>query len=317
MEETNWSIPEDRYLEARSADSITDEAAKLGCEDNCRIDILESDLSVLSVDCLPQAHQTSEVTGPANFSITLCLSGKLGFEIDGGSRARVKPGTVIVFSSDRIVGGKNHVEPGEQVRLVSIMYNTDFLRRICGYQLARFSGEILIDHSVPESGAHMVSFPMNLALSKSAREIMNCDLAHDHARKLFLRAKAIEVLALVIDFSKRNHGPRMTLKASDRSKLEQARKLLELQYEQDWSIAQLAKTVGLNEKKLKTGFRQLVGKTVNQYHCSVRMEAAADLLESGMSVTETAMTIGFSSLSYFSKVFREKTGMLPSEYSRR
>jgi len=46
------------------------------------------------------------------------------------------------------------------------------------------------------------------------------------------------------------------------------------------------------------------------------IEAKKKISRSAGSFTEIAEGLGFSSLNYFSKVFRAKTGMTPTEYSR-
>jgi AraC-like DNA-binding protein len=40
------------------------------------------------------------------------------------------------------------------------------------------------------------------------------------------------------------------------------------------------------------------------------------LEKSGLSVTEVALAVGFSSSSYFGRVFRQEVGLSPSAYQR-
>jgi transcriptional regulator GlxA family with amidase domain len=76
----------------------------------------------------------------------------------------------------------------------------------------------------------------------------------------------------------------------------------------------LAREVGLSEKKLKAGFRQVAGRSVHAYLREVRLEAAASMLEAGYSVTETALATGFANLSHFSKSFRQARGVAPRNW---
>ena len=48
---------------------------------------------------------------------------------------------------------------------------------------------------------------------------------------------------------------------------------------------------------------------------SCPMDTAADMLAKGASVTETAYAVGFSSLSHFSKVFRNAKGAAPKQWA--
>ena len=62
-------------------------------------------------------------------------------------------------------------------------------------------------------------------------------------------------------------------------------------------------------------FKKIVGMTVFEYILSCRLSTAKKyLLNTDMSLSQIADTAGFSSCSYFSKVFREHEGMTPSKF---
>ncbi|MCI8403560.1 MAG: AraC family transcriptional regulator [Clostridia bacterium] len=61
-------------------------------------------------------------------------------------------------------------------------------------------------------------------------------------------------------------------------------------------------------------FKKVHGVTPIDYLLSIRISYAKKLLENGSSVTETALLCGFSNVYYFSKAFRCKENMSPSEY---
>src|SRR5262249_11697217 len=109
-------------------------------------------------------------------------------------------------------------------------------------------------------------------------------------------------------------GP--ALRPDERRRILEARHLLETKFDQGWTIMRLSREVGLNERKLKQGFRLLVGNTVHAYLLQVRIDAAASLLTNGHSVTDTAMAVGFESLSHFSRVFSQAKGVSPSRFAR-
>jgi AraC family transcriptional regulator len=72
--------------------------------------------------------------------------------------------------------------------------------------------------------------------------------------------------------------------------------------------------VGINECYLKKGFKALVGKTVHDYQQDLRINKAKELLQhQGLSVTDVANTLGYSSISHFSTAFKRVTGMKPCE----
>lgn len=81
------------------------------------------------------------------------------------------------------------------------------------------------------------------------------------------------------------------------------------------TISMLSRESGLSGKKLQTGFRMLYNKTVNEYIKTLRLEVSRDLLKnSDLTVSEVVYHIGIRSRSYFSKIFYEHYGILPTEY---
>ena len=77
----------------------------------------------------------------------------------------------------------------------------------------------------------------------------------------------------------------------------------------------LAAEVGCGAFHLSRSFSLHVGQTVPQYLRQLRLERAAQLLREGRcNVTEAAMTVGYSSLSHFSKAFWEAYGCCPGLY---
>lgn len=83
------------------------------------------------------------------------------------------------------------------------------------------------------------------------------------------------------------------------------------------TVPALAAQVGLNTNKLQNGFREMFDTTVNDYVQERRLDVARELIKnSDLNISEIVYRIGFSSKSYFSKVFRERYGLSPSIYRR-
>lgn len=136
-------------------------------------------------------------------------------------------------------------------------------------------------------------------------------------RRLHLETRALELIGLQLaeylayDF----HTPPTMLKVSDISRIREARELLVQDMENPPSIARLARMAGINEKKLKYGFKEAFGVPIFEYFRNYRLEIARELLASGvMNVTEVGMHIGYQSLSHFSQEFRKKYGVTPKRF---
>jgi len=80
------------------------------------------------------------------------------------------------------------------------------------------------------------------------------------------------------------------------------------------TIPELALRAGVNVNKLQAIFQSVYGQTVNEYIRDVRLSKALTLLSKGdMQISEIVQEVGLSSRSYFSKIFKEKYGVLPRE----
>ena len=100
-------------------------------------------------------------------------------------------------------------------------------------------------------------------------------------------------------------------------KIESAVKYLDENYSSDISREALAYSLGINPDYLGKLFKTYIGKTMNEYLNSVRIDNALSLLrKGGKSVTEIAFECGFESLSTFYRVFQGITGKQPLFYMR-
>jgi signal transduction histidine kinase/ligand-binding sensor domain-containing protein/DNA-binding response OmpR family regulator len=78
----------------------------------------------------------------------------------------------------------------------------------------------------------------------------------------------------------------------------------------------LAHAAGLSYHQLYRALRDELAMSPSRFIRTVRVERAAALLRQRLgSVTEVAYASGFESLSYFSRVFRERFGTTPSDYA--
>jgi len=83
------------------------------------------------------------------------------------------------------------------------------------------------------------------------------------------------------------------------------------------SIKILTQVSGLSPKKLQLGFKLLYSKSVNEYVRQLKLEISRDYLKNtDLSISEIVYAIGIRSRSYFSKIFAEAYGVLPTEYRK-
>ncbi len=79
----------------------------------------------------------------------------------------------------------------------------------------------------------------------------------------------------------------------------------------------LAKRIGISEVYLRKLFATHYRTSPKQYILDMRIQKAKSLLTNGvLSITAISEECGFSSLYHFCRIFKEKTGFTPSEYSK-
>jgi len=77
----------------------------------------------------------------------------------------------------------------------------------------------------------------------------------------------------------------------------------------------LCKQFFISQSKLQQGFKLVHKTTVSTFTKLVRLKKAEDLLKKGdLNVSEIVYTVGFTSRSYFSKIFKLQYGYSPTEY---
>ena len=95
----------------------------------------------------------------------------------------------------------------------------------------------------------------------------------------------------------------------------QALRHLRENYAEQVYAADVARSAGVSETRLKLVFRRTVGMPWVKYLQIYRIHRAALLLcEGGVNITEIALAVGFESPSHFNATFRAVMGEAPSEY---
>ncbi len=136
----------------------------------------------------------------------------------------------------------------------------------------------------------------------------------------FAEGKTFEILGQFIRNYKENQSPdsvKVALNKYDIDCMMRAKEIITSNMEEPPTIPELAKLVGINQQKLKQGFKQVFRTTINQFLIKERMETARILLTEGtMNVSEVATRVGYSNKSHFSTKFKQHFGILPKEFSK-
>jgi AraC-like DNA-binding protein len=158
-----------------------------------------------------------------------------------------------------------------------------------------------------------LDYPMQQCLAS----IVNYQGAEE-TKRIFLYARAVDLLWL----QQENYLRTQTSAAKyvkteyDRERIIFARDYLLTHMDAPPTLIQLSAIAGINEFKLKRGFKEMFNQSVFAYLAEVRLEMARRaLLEKKKTVTRIAFELGYASLQHFSKAFKDKFGKPPAKYS--
>jgi AraC-like DNA-binding protein/ligand-binding sensor protein len=115
-------------------------------------------------------------------------------------------------------------------------------------------------------------------------------------------------------------GGQITLQQNqaEPSAVARARKIIDLQSQDEVSLGQVAKLVNVSANYFSELFHKTTGIRFVDYVARVRIEKAKTMLsDSRARISEVAYDVGFKSLSQFNRAFKKFVGEAPSEYRAR
>jgi AraC-like DNA-binding protein len=136
-----------------------------------------------------------------------------------------------------------------------------------------------------------------------------------YMKRLYLESKIIELFMLQVEQAENvNNGKVHKFKKEDLDKIYDAKLFIEQNMLKEFTLLDLSRMVGLNDFKLKKGFKELFGSTVFSYLSELKMDYAKRLLlDEKKPIYETAMILGYSEPHHFSAAFKRRFGYSPGE----
>ena len=130
-----------------------------------------------------------------------------------------------------------------------------------------------------------------------------------HTREQILSiASIIDICAKYLTLTNR-------IEAKNKNLAMEIKSYIHTNFANDISIDDLCKYFYCSRGTLINKFKEEYGKTIHQYLLDFRLEQSLDLLRNkDLSIQEIAITCGFKDANYFSKSFRRKFSISPSEY---
>lgn len=205
-----------------------------------------------------------------------------------------------------------------EINVISIV-RKDFLKKRLSNveQLNEKLHQVFIDEK--ESDSFSYYSPIHMKMDDHVRELRDIN-TKGMTRILQIEGKIYHLLSMHLSI----HDKYYLNKSIPNSLVKDELKIIKLYSQKiyanpsySYSLEQLAKDSGLSQAKLQDGFRFLYLRTVTEYIRDIRLESARELMTTtDLNISQIVYSIGFTSRSYFSKIFKEKYGITPNEYKK-
>lgn len=160
------------------------------------------------------------------------------------------------------------------------------------------------------------NLPLDAEMNRCVYRITHYE-GSNNTKNLFLYARVLDLLLLQQQSYVRANTPKLIYVKNeyDKERIVFARDYLLTHMDAPPTLIQLAAIAGINEFKLKRGFKELFNQTVFVYLADVRLEMARRaLLQKQKTVTQIAFELGYASLQHFSAAFKKKFGVSPVRF---
>lgn len=145
----------------------------------------------------------------------------------------------------------------------------------------------------------------------SSQEIENMDILNkvESFKELCLLTSKI-VNSLTANISLKRYSGSSSI-------VKQATQFINENYMNKISLKTVAVVLHSNQSYLSTLFKREMGTSFTEYLIDIRIKKSQDLLSStNLSLVDIALCAGFEGQSYFTKIFKKKNGITPSQYRK-
>jgi AraC-like DNA-binding protein len=240
------------------------------------------------------------------------LSGSRSVVFGRDSKNHIGAGTHNLFY---IPQGEFWLEPddieGENITL-QIQFTTTYFERFMQLSHPAFEGfGKSLAEQLPAAFAQ-VAQRITPEMLTVLDDILNCK-KEGLIKQLFMETCALKLLQLQLEqFITATTLPQNKVSDKDAERLHLVRALIDKNPDTHHTLASLSRLTGLNEFKLKKGFKALFGTTVMGYLHTQRMAIAKRLLlETSLTVGDIAEQCGYAYAQSFSTAFKKYFGVTP------
>lgn len=279
---------------------------------------LDDDVFVVLTDCTFAAARHERVAAEGLVELHFPLEGPVELTLPQ-AHDPTAPTNVSLMACQQAPGmAYDVVCQAGAYRMASLYVRPELLERSFGLDGTRgIAGQLL--H--PADGTMAVTErKIDLDFLRALRDLFG--IAFDGARDMPLAAaRIIELLALSAAAIDRGGGTQedsIVFTARELAMFDRARDVLATDFSEALTIPGLARRLGTNATKLKSGFKLLYGTTIFACRNRHRMDRAMELLAAGeMPIATVSHAVGFRHQASFTSAFRSHFGFTPRQARQR
>jgi AraC family transcriptional activator of pyochelin receptor len=201
------------------------------------------------------------------------------------------------------IEGTRFLEQGREYRSFHVIYSPEMLDSL----LSVFPP--LEEWFASDSSQPRLLFKTHPLLTTQLKEIVD-NIIHcsytDELRRFYLELKTKEFLFLSMMPIEQGVTAAIWLTPRSIEMIHESKRMLENNFDQHITIAGMAKQLGINEFKLKAGFKKIFGISLFDYFIQTKMQKAKRLLlETDKPIKEIAHLTGYASKQSFLNAFKK------------
>jgi len=200
--------------------------------------------------------------------------------------------------------------------LLDITYSRDYLYEFAPHYILLQDFLQRVDNRVSAAPDKIspINAGMGLEIKTLVRDLLEQDFSG--AEKQLAASRLTTLLLQSLDRITANRLDPVSglLPPYDMDKIQEAGEYLLENLDTPFTLVELARKIGINDYKLKRGFKKFFDMTVFEFLIRARMEKARQLLlETELPIQEISMILGYRSIANFSAAFKKYMGCPPSK----
>ncbi len=252
---------------------------------------------------------------PLVFAVGLSGSGSIRFQGEKKEIRTAEQELYVAYAPHR--QGLSHALQNRPFSGVSLMFDRGFVTDLLGPGSMDDLPRALGKEALRGTDFYAATLPTPPKIMALGHKLLGSN-PRPELFPVFAYSTGLEMLCLIMDHLLQiRPSTEVSLSRDDVDRLHAARLLMERNMAEPPSFQAICRDVGLNEFKLKRGFKQVFGTTLFGYLQQQRVTTAyLSMVNDGKSVSECAWDVGYTNVGHFITAFKKHFGVTPGEVRR-